>query len=477
MIDVRRIFRNKIVLFTSSRYLGYGLQFARGILIAKFMGPELFGVWGFLMLAQQYLSYTGFGLQYAVTAELATKKTSAPDERSEIIGTALFITAIISSLLFFFGLGIQATGFSLFDKYHFNQYVLAICIIVGLYHFQQLFTNIYRVYGKLSYIAATELLNAIVPLITVLIFKSSPILINILLGALIISSLVSVLIFLINTPLKVNIRFNKKHFIRLMAMGIPLLIYYISHQLIATSGRTVISSFYTLKEVGFYSFSNNITTGVLLGINAVSWVFFPNILSRTHSGISNDEVIRIVNNINNIYNTSVFLVVFIVVLISPLIFVILPQYQLASNSLSILLLAQAVLSASFGYNCVAIARKQQMKVASIGGICAVFVAGLSWLIAALEGSFDWIAVAVLAGAFLYTSLQARLGTKLIGRKVTGFTALNSTISWGSLLGTMILLTGILTGHSFVAGLIGIIVFVFANWSQIKLIPKFVNEKS
>jgi len=477
MFNLSRIFKNKVVLFTSSRYVGYGLQFTRGILVAKFLGPELFGVWGFLMLAQQYLSYSGLGLQYAVTAELATKNKSASDERSELIGSALFITMIISSVLFFLGLGIQATGLPLFEKYNFSHYILAICTIVGFYHFQQLFTNIYRVYGKLARIAVTELLTAIIPLITVLIFKNSPRLIIILLGALIFSGLVSVLIFLINAPYKVTFRLNKNHLGRLMAMGIPLLVYYISHQLITTSGRTVVSSFYTLEEMGYYSFSNNLTTGVLLGLNAISWVFFPNILSKTHSEVSNDKVSGVVNKVNDLYNTSVFMAVFFVILISPILFNFLPHYQQASSSFSILLLAQAVLSASFGYNCVAIARKQQMKVASIGGISAVFVAASSWLIATLKGSINWIAVAVLAGAFLYTSLQVNLGARLIDRKATGFNALMSTVSWGSLLATMILLIGILTGYSFVAGLLGLFVFILTNWQKIKLIPKFINEKS
>jgi O-antigen/teichoic acid export membrane protein len=477
MFDPLRILKNKVVLFTSSRYLGFGLQFARGILAAKFLGPELFGVWGFLMLVQQYLAYSGLGIQYAVNAELATTKNVDTNERSELIGSSLLITTIISLIVFFIGLGIQSTGYPLFEKFNFNDYVLSICAIVSLYNLQQLFTNIYRVYGKLTHIAGTELISAIVPLVTVLIFKDSPELINLLLGSLILSGLISNLIFLFNMPCKVIFRINNYQSRRLIAMGIPLLIYNFSHQLITTSGRTLVSNFYSLEDMGYYSFSNNITTGVMLGLNAVSWVFFPNILSRTHADIPNDEVFRVVEKIKDLYNISVFLVVFIVILISPLLFTFLPQFRQSLSSLNILLLAQAVLSASYGYNCVAIARKQQMKVAGISGISAVFVVASSWLIGTLKGGISWIAVAVLAGAFLYTFLQANLGTRLIDRKVIGISALISTISWGSLLSIIILLVGILTGHSFVAGLLGLSVFILSNWQKIKLIPKFVYEKS
>jgi hypothetical protein len=165
--------------------LGFAIQFVRGILVAKFLGPELFGIWGFLMLVQQYLSYTGLGMQYAITAELATKDSITSDERSDIIGSSLVITGLISFVLLLLGLGIQVTGFPLFEKYYFSHYALALFLVVGLYHLQQLFTNIYRVFGYLSRIVASELLTAIIPLVSVLMFNNSPILINILLWALV----------------------------------------------------------------------------------------------------------------------------------------------------------------------------------------------------------------------------------------------------------------------------------------------------
>jgi len=429
------------------------------------------------MLVQQYLSYTGLGMQYAITAELATKDSITSDERSDIIGSSLVITGLISFVLLLLGLGIQVTGFPLFEKYYFSHYALALFLVVGLYHLQQLFTNIYRVFGYLSRIVASELLTAIIPLVSVLMFNNSPILINILLWALVFSGFLSVLIYIIKKPFKVKVGMNQKIFIRLLRMGIPLLVYNISHHLITTSGKTMVSSFYSVEEMGYYSFSHSITTGVMLGLNAVSWVVFPNILSKTHSGIPNEQVADFIQRVNKLYNTSVFFMIYLVILLLPALFIVLPQYKQASISLSVLLLAQAVLSASFGFNCVAIARKEQMKVAGVSAISAGITTGLSSLLAFTHVSFDRIALAVLFGAFVYSILQSKLGARLITRPGPGIKAFLSIIPIGSLTSVVILLIGLFTGYPTLAGLLGFFTLLLTNRQNIYAILEFINEKS
>jgi O-antigen/teichoic acid export membrane protein len=474
MIDFRRVLKNSTLLFTTSRYISYVLGFARSILVAKFLGPEMFGIWGFLMLAQQYLSYTSFGMQNAVSVELSTEMDAAPGKRAELIGTALIHTMLIFGGLVLLGFGIQAGGISLFEKYSFSHYALVLGINTGLNMIQELFSAIYRAHRKLARIAVSEMLSAVVPLLAVLIFRGDT-LINFLFGALILQGLVTIAQYSIRAPFEIALRFNLQYWRQLLTVGIPLLVFNASFALITVSARTIISIFYSAETMGYYSLANSITAATLLGLNAVSWVVVPDILSRTHAGIPDDVVAKVVRKINDLYGVSVFLAVFGVILGLPVLFFFLPQYQPAAGTLSILLLSQAVLSVSFGYNCVAIARKAQLKIAGISVIVVVIVTGLSLLMALFNMDFIWIAVAVLAGAFFYTFWQNRLGAGLLDLDLRAI-SMKDVLPWGSLAATLIFLSGILTGYSTPAGLIGMAIFVTANWQKFRLLWDFFGQK-
>ena len=98
--------RKPLVLFTVSRYARYGLQAIRVFLLAKYLDPFYFGIWGFITLTLRYLDFTGLGIKYAVTVELATggfqnQRDNARDQL--LIENALSITLLIAVLLLLAG--------------------------------------------------------------------------------------------------------------------------------------------------------------------------------------------------------------------------------------------------------------------------------------------------------------------------------------------------------------------------------------
>ena len=57
--------KNKnLLFFIFSRYFNYGILFIRGLVLAKFLGPVSFGIWGFLTLILQYFTYSTLGINY-----------------------------------------------------------------------------------------------------------------------------------------------------------------------------------------------------------------------------------------------------------------------------------------------------------------------------------------------------------------------------------------------------------------------------
>lgn len=461
----------------ASRYTSYGLNFLRGLLLAGFLGPELFGVWGFLMLMQQYLSFTSFGLQYSVTVELATRSTEAHGQaqRAKYIGSVLAMTVVIAAGLGLLAVWFQASGSSLFEKYSFSQYVLVLSAIVSLQHFQQIFTNIYRVYGKLARVALIEVFSAAVLLLVILVLRDEH-LINSLLITMLASSFLSIGIFVIRAPFAISFDFDLGYWRQLLIIGLPLLVYNLSFNLIAMSSRTIVSVYYTPEVMGYYSLANSITVATLLGLKAISWVTFPDILAKTHMGVANSSAMRVVQRVNDLYGTSVFIAVFSMILASPLLFYFLPQYQPAAGALSILLLSQAIWSLAFGYNCVIIARKKQMRVAGITAFSALLVIGLSLIGGMLRLDIAWIAVAVLVGTFVSTLWQTHFGAHLLGQHQVGGGYLTSVLPWGSLAATMILLVGILTDYAVPAGILGGIVFLMTSRRKLVQLWAFAGQK-
>lgn len=474
-IGIQRVLQNPVLLFTASRYVGYGLQFVRGMLVAKLLGPYLLGVWGFLMLVRQYLSYTSFGVQYAVNIELAIDSLTDPTRRQMIIRVALTSTLLIAGLLSLMGLGVQVVGIPLFKKYSFNQYALALGVIAGLDHLTQVFVNVYRVYGKLFRIAAAELFTAIVPLVVALMFRGET-LVWALLAAIALSALVGISIFTVRAPFEISFSLDLRYMRHLLSTGIPLLIYALSFYLITTAGRTIISIFYSVEAMGYYALANTITTATLLGLNAVIWVVFPDILSRTREGLVDEVVAKTVQKVNDLYGTSVFLAVFGMILALPLLFLFLPQYKSVEGTLDILLLSQAILSLSFGYNCMAIARKHQRKVAGISLIAVVVVTGLGLLAALFKFHYVWIAISILAGSFVFTTLQARLGARILGRYDVQTQHFKTVLPLGSFVSVLVLLVGVLSGHTMLGGLIGLAVFVITSKEKLELLWSFGVQK-
>jgi O-antigen/teichoic acid export membrane protein len=423
----------------------------------------------------QYLSYTSLGMQYAINVELAVDSVDNVRRQEKYIGVALTVTALIAVILALTGLAIQYFEIPLFEKYSFNQYALALGVIVGMTHLKEILTNVYRVHGKLVRIMIGEFLFAFIPLLAALTFRGEA-LITALLFAMAGSSLISLVVYLVKAPFKIVPQLDRAASKYLLVIGIPLLIYNLSFALMTIAGRTIVSIFYSVETMGFFAMANSITVATLLGLRAVIWVVFPRVLSRTRLGLPDEEVASTVKKLNDLYSTAVFLAVFVMILSLPLLFAILPQYKPAAGVLTVLLLTQAVLSIVAGYNAVAIARKRQMMVAAIAIIAVIFIVVFGGFFAWLQWDYVWVAVAMLGGGFVYTILQARLGTRLIYGNNSPQDYLYSILPVGSIIAIVLVLVGVFTEFPWLFSGLGLLVFIWTRREAIGRLWAFSAAK-
>jgi O-antigen/teichoic acid export membrane protein len=403
--------KSHLLLFIINRYFNYGLLFIRGIVLAKFLGPYYFGVWGFLTLLLQYFSFSSLGINYAITVHLST---DIQFEKKDVVPSmALLTTTVVSIGIILVGVIMQSAGVSLFPRFEFDQYLILVVLIIALSNIQQILINIYRVKKGLRKIALIETISAIILLVSALVFREGE-LIKYQLIFMVLSGSISLIILCLNLPFRIQLIVDISIIRSLFKIGLPLLIYNFFFYLITISARTIVNAFYSIEILGFYTLANSIAFAVLLGFQSIGWAIYPNTLSKTSSANDPDSVRQAINKINLIYNTGCYLLIFIVIAVLPLLFLYLPVYRSAQPVITILLLSQAVLSASFGYNALAIAQGQQKKVARISIIIVIIIVALGVVISLLNLNFIWIALSVLFGSILYSSLQVILGTKLLG---------------------------------------------------------------
>lgn len=469
---LRRLLRKPTILFTFNRYISYALQFIRGIILAKVLGPFYFGVWGFLMLVSQYLSYTGLGLEYAINVELAVHDRDDNKQESQLIGVTLTATLCVGLLLLLVGFLIQRFQIALFAKYSFSQYALILALIVALTNLNQVYANIYRVFYKLGRIALYEFVLASLPLVVIVFYQGEQ-LIRALLMALALAHGFGVLLYTTKAPFSIRLQWETPLIRYLLIIGIPLLIYSLSFWLITLVGRTIISIYYSVEAMGYFSLANNLTNAVMLGLRAIVWVVFPIILTKTKYGVPDEEVWQTVRRVNTLYGTAVFLAIFSMIFLAPILFIILPQYQPTLRILIVLLMSQAVLSITFGYNSVAIARKQQIKVAGIAVVAVSFVLVLGFGVASLGLDMIWVATAMLIGAIIFTYLQARLGEKLMNQYISPAKDKKTIMPLGSAVAVGLVFIGCLSDYIMVFSVLGLISFLAGNVSNLKQLRQFV----
>jgi len=156
-------------------------------------------------------------------------------------------------------------------------------------------------------------------------------------------------------------------------------------------------------------------------------------------------------------------------------FRLMPQYGPARGVLDVLMISQAMLCMTFGYNCVAIARKKQLRVAYVAMISVAITSGLGMVAAVVRMDYIWIGVAVAVGVCAYTILQAYVGLRLIGAERRDAGWFRAILPWSSVLAGLAYLVGAATGYRELGWIIGVSIFARGNLDPLRRLYSFVRH--
>ncbi len=392
------------IIFTVFRYITFALQILRGLFIAKFLGPYYFGIFGYVILIQQYLMYSNLGIQQLLNAELAINLKNDSEISVKFTGIAFLLTTIINLILISVGVLFKIYNFNVFNPNFSINYFILILFLAALINYQQLFLNIFRVHNKLKIIVISEIIVVISTTLPLFFFQNNELIFSYIISW--IFALICILFFYyFRSPIRICMSLNLKESFYFLNNGFPYFLYNLCFYLIGMISRTVIATNFSTKEMGYYSFANNISTGVMLGFDTITWLIFPKIIaffSQTDTLTTDLE-----NNIVSIskkINLFIFTSVIVLIICLPLLFRVFPDYFNSGKAVSILLLTQAVLNSGFAIISLYVSRKKYIKLAffSIVALAICYITARCFVY--LNYNFEWIAFSALIGSLSFINL-------------------------------------------------------------------------
>lgn len=412
---LKKIFKNPTILYVINQYGIYIIQFVNSLFIAAYLGPYYLGIWGYINLILGYLTQINLGISNSVNVIVSISKEKEAYVQKVIGNSLVMITglSIIIVLLFFL---MYQVGFSIGDKYNFNYYVIPVCIMAVITYFNSLFANVFRIYGKIFAIALNQALIPVSTLLIIPFFRGSELLWAMVLVNLA-SLLVSLIMYIVQTPVKLKFQFNFNIIKYIQKKGWFLFVYNTSFYLIFLTSKSFISANFRIEEYGYFTFSYSLANAVLLFLNALSFLIFPKTINRFANG-NNEYIINTLRNVRTSYISTSHLLIHFLIFVFPFFLRIFPEYSLASDVFKVIGLTVVLYTNSFGYQIVLIARgrEKQMAIIAFSALLlnVILVASFVYV---LNIQFSYVMFSTMIVNFIYILVLGFTGRKEVGLSI------------------------------------------------------------
>lgn len=453
------------VLYVLIRYCTYSIQFINSFLLAKYLGVYNFGIYGFILLVLQYLSYLNFGISDALNTEY-TLNSNKKDLSKIIWNVSWSMNIIILSFISLISFWILYNHSDIFIKYKFASYGYYVIILGIIDNINKLYSIFYRLHGKLFKLNIQQLLPNLLVFIGIVIMKSNYD-IKYIIVTMIVSNLIALIIYNIDLPEKpcfyLNSYISKKLFIR----GINLLIYSLSFSFITVIANTLVSKFYNVSYLGIYSYANTLCNAIVMAGGAFLFVFYPKILNKLGT-YSINETSSFLNKMKNTYVICSDLLIVLSILFIPII----PQFIIGYNGIidvfCILMSAKMITNSIAGYSTLLIAKSQENRLTFYGFISILIILLGGYWSSKMNLSINVIALWVFISSFVYTFLIMRYGYILLNNKVTIKSIIFEILDTNRLyIISSIFIYSFIYNHLFIL-YTGVIIYTILNYKKIRV---------
>ncbi len=455
-----RVIKNKVFYYTASRYLTYIIQFINSLIIAIHLGPFYLGIWGFINLVIQYILRINFGITNSANT-IASIHKKDEDYVSKIIGTAFVMLIGLSCLIILFFYSLKVLNINLGEKYSFSTYLPYVLFIAILMHLNQLFSHLFRVFGKLSAIIFNQSILVLLTFCVVFFWKGES-----LLQVLIITNCVAVLssflYYSLTTPIKIKLNFSFSTMRAIQRRGIYLFLYNIAFYLIIITTKSFISGAYRVEEFGFFTFAYTLANAILLLFETITFLIYPKMLNRFANN-SNQKSVELIHSLRHSYITTSYLFIFLSVALYPLFILLFPQYASTEKAFGIIAMSVATSTNSFGYQGLLISRNKEKLLGFISVISLLINIILNYFLIYVAGvNYELVMISTLIAYFIFTLIIGKYGRKELGLKSGIIESIGDTFPIRLALPMIISLFIIISGLSSYYLVAVIILFLFMN---------------
>lgn len=471
MSKFTKILTNPSIFYIISRYGTYIIQFINSLFIAVYLGPFYLGIWGFINLVIGYISQLNFGISYSVNVIISVNKEKE-DYVKKIIGNGLSMTLILSFLVFLFLLTVKLGIIQIGNKYGFEKYILPVIVITVLTHINGLFSNIFRVFGKIYAIAINQSLYPVIVLFLIPFFRGEK-----LLWAMLFANtsafIISFLLYLFQSPVKIKPLADWKMFQFIQVKGWHLFVYGASFYLIMLTTNTFISGNYEVREFGYYTFSYSLANVVLLLLNSISFLIFPKLLNR-FANASNEQISSILSNVRTAYISLSHLLIHFVIMLFPVFLLFFPAYSASASVFKFTALTVVLYANSFGYQGVLMAKGKEKQIAVIAFIALLLNIALSALLVfVIKVPFSQVILATLLTYLIYVFVLGVFGRRILKLKFDFTSTLKDMYPWRMMLPFALSLVLALIALPEIYFVIPFVLYILLNFGDILKIKEVV----
>lgn len=480
MISLKRFLSNNVLQFIFSRYLLFGISFLRATVFAYFLGPYFYGILGFVLLFRKYLSFTNVGVPVSLNYYLSISTES--EEKDKYFSNALIANGISTLLIFLFICTLYFINFNNEVK-GFNVLVFLVSIFSILNNFSLLFNNVFRNIGKIRQVMLYQLVcDSIVFL--ALFSKSKENIIYFYLIFMIINEIIYLVISIIKSPFKFSkFKVEKQLIKKIFTKGITILMFTSIVSLLFISTRTFISYFYPIKTLGVYTFSESMAVVAITAFDTIIWLLLPKLFYKLRSGIENDEVVRTIKTIRSIYTPILFLVIFILITLFPIILFVFKDYSESYLPFILILIARGLIANGLGYGLLTVTRNLEHKAFIAGLVSIALNSLLCFILVYFRLNFYLISFVMVISSMTYTILVVKIGMQSIRMKTNILSVLNECLPYNLYIPIIIcLFINIYYTNFYFLNILVLILFIALNYSDLKLafiktINKINNQES
>lgn len=452
------------------RYVIFFIQFIGSMFIASRLGPYYMGIWGFLLLILQYYSFVSIGADYSISILLVQNKNNKESEQ-EIVSSSFLIEGVQVSIIVLFSLITSIFTISYFEKYSFSSYIWLVCIIAGLTQFNGLFMAIYRIRNDIKKMLFYQGIIPFFALIMTFIFSKSN-LVYFLLIIYIIGNLLAFIYFIIGFRQFSLMRLSKTMMSVLIRKGFFLLLFNMCFYFIIISIRTIVSSHYSIKEFGLFTFAFTIANSVFLLLEGFTFLAYPKLLdtfTKTNELTAKPKLYYI----RTTFITLMHGIVYLAICFYPLLLSFIPEYKTALPLLNFITLSLLIKYNTVGYADTLVARDHEKKISKFSAI-ALFVNILIAiaLIKIFNISLMYIIFSTGLAYLVYSFLVVYYGMKLYRDTINIKVLLAESFPLRLLLPYILAILATFIFPNTYSSVATLIIFILLNIKEIKEIKTF-----